>query len=125
MTPERLRQCLPGCERFEAAGPDTFAATMRLGVAIFKGTYTGVVRVTEQHYPERLVLTVEGGGLLGSLVAAGTLHLHDHGHATELRYQGDAQVGGRVGSLPARIVSATAERLIQLFFDCVAARVAG
>jgi carbon monoxide dehydrogenase subunit G len=73
MTPDRLRRCLPGCERFEATDPTTFAATLRLGVAFLKGTYHGTVRVTEQDYPSRLGLAIEGTGLLGSLRAGGVL----------------------------------------------------
>jgi carbon monoxide dehydrogenase subunit G len=45
LTPERLRQCLPGCERLEATGQDVFAATMHLGIGFLKGSYSGTIRV--------------------------------------------------------------------------------
>ena len=73
LTPERLRRCLPGCERFEADGPDTFEATMRLGIGFLKGTYSGTIGVSERQYPDSLVLTVQGGGALGNLDAGGRL----------------------------------------------------
>ena len=122
LTPGRLRRCLPGCERFEATGPDTFSATMRLGVAFFKGKYSGTIRVLEQQPPERLALLVEGRGALGSLAASGTLTFAAAGGGTILRYDGEAQVRGAVASAGERVIAATADRLIGLFFDCMSSQ---
>jgi len=123
MTPDRLRACLPGCERFEASGPDTFSAQLRLGVGFLKGTYHGTVRVTEQRPHDTLGLAIEGSGLLGSLRASGTIHFAHAGSATHLLYDGEASVGGRVGALGERVISAAATRLIDLFFSCLASKV--
>src|SRR5262245_39303167 len=91
LTPERLRDCLPGCERFEATGSDSFAATMRLGIGVLKGTYTGTIRAPEQRRPQSLVLVVDGGGALGSLIARGLLTFSATTPAsTFLTYDGDA-----------------------------------
>jgi|SRR5581483_1845972 len=133
MTPDRLRRCLPGCERFEATGPDTFVASARIGVGFLRSTYSGTIRIVEQRYPEHLVLEVEGGGPLGTLRARGTLTLAATGApgeagpptATSFVYDGEAQVGGRVAALGEPLLAATADRLIGLFFDCVAAHAAG
>jgi carbon monoxide dehydrogenase subunit G len=126
LTPARLRHCLPGCERFEASGPDEYAATLRLGVAFLKGTYQGTVRVAEQRFPEYLVLHVAGSGALGSLTASGALTFTEDERrpgTTELHYQGEATVGGRITAVGERVINATAERLIGLFFDCLASQV--
>jgi uncharacterized protein len=124
LTPERLRQCLPGCERMEAAGPDAFTATMRLGIGFLKGSYSGEIRVSDQQYPDSLVLAVAGGGALGHLDARGRLTFVALGTGrTELRYEGDAAVGGRIAAVGERIIEATAGRLIGLFLDCMASHV--
>ena len=123
MTPERLRTCLPGCERFEASETDTFSARMRLGVGFVKGTYHGVVRVTEQQPFETLGLAIEGNGALGSLRANGMIHFAESGATTHLLYDGEAEVGGRVGAMGERVISATATKLIDLFFSCLASKV--
>jgi uncharacterized protein len=124
LTPERLRLCLPGCERFEAHGPDTFEATMRLGIGFLKGTYSGTIGVSERQYPDSLVLTVQGGGALGSLNAGGRLTFRplDPG-GTALRYDGEASVGGRIALVGETVIRGTAERLIGLFLDCMASHV--
>jgi uncharacterized protein len=124
LTPERLRRCLPGCERFEAYGPDTFEATMRLGIGFLKCTYSGTIGVSERQYPDSLVLSVQGGGALGNLNAGGRLTFRP-GEAgrTELRYDGEASVGGRIALVGETVIRGTAERLIGLFLDCMASQV--
>jgi carbon monoxide dehydrogenase subunit G len=126
LTPARLRQCLPGCESFEATGPDTYGATLRLGVGFLKGTYTGSIRVAERRFPEHLELVVYGGGALGSLEAQGVVTFRDLGsERTEVTYDGEALVGGRVAMLGEGLIRATAERLFGVFLDCMASHVEG
>jgi hypothetical protein len=95
---------------------------MRLGIGFLKGTYNGTIRVTDRAEPHLLTLEVHGSGLLGSLTASGTIHLREAPNGTDLAYDGDAAIGGRVGALGERVIAATAERLIGAFFDCVASR---
>lgn len=124
MSPDRLRECLPGCERFEATAPDRFEATLRLGVAFLKGTYTGTLRVQDAKPYESFGLEVQGGGALGRLTASGTVRLVDTGGgSTYFLYEGSAQVGGRIAALGEPIIDATATRLIARFFDCITAKV--
>jgi carbon monoxide dehydrogenase subunit G len=123
MTPERLRTCLPGCERFESSGADSFTAQMRLGVGFLKGTYHGTIRVTEQQPYDTLGLAVEGSGLLGALRASGTIHFAESAGVTHLLYDGDATVSGRVASLGDRLISTTTTKLLDLFFACLTSKV--
>jgi carbon monoxide dehydrogenase subunit G len=123
MSPEQLRGCLPGCERFAPCGPDQFEAQLRLGVGFVKGTYRGTVLVAEQQPHTVLGLAVEGSGALGSLAAKGTVRFAEAGGATHLAYDGEAFVGGSVAALGERVVSTTTSRLISRFFDCVASKV--
>ena len=37
LDPEVLKACLPGCEKLEEIGPDEYAATMKIGVAMIPG----------------------------------------------------------------------------------------
>src|SRR6476659_4104865 len=88
MSPDELRCCLPGCERFAPGGPDVFEARLRLGVGWLKGTYNGTVRITERQPPGVLGLAVEGRGALGSLAATGTVHFDEVAGVTQLAYSG-------------------------------------
>jgi uncharacterized protein len=124
LTPERLQQCLPGCERLEATGQDTFTATMQLGIGFLKGSYSGTIRVAEQRRPEHLVLVVQGGGVLGSLDARGTLTFRPlAGGLADLQYEGEATVGGRISAVGEFVMRATADRVFGRFLSCMAAHV--
>jgi uncharacterized protein len=124
MTPDRLRGCLPGCERFEATAPDVFEGALRLGIGFLKGTYSGSLRVLDAKPHESFRLEVQGGGALGRLTGSGTIRLVDTGAgSTYFLYEGTAKVGGRVAALGETIIEATATRLIAAFFDCVVSKV--
>ena len=56
----RWRNGFPGCERLEEIGPDRYAATLRVGVAAIKGSYTGFVEIRDKQFPDRYSLAVEG-----------------------------------------------------------------
>jgi carbon monoxide dehydrogenase subunit G len=124
LTPERLRACLPGCERLEATSPTTFEGTMSLGIGFLRGSYAGKIEVVEQRRPQDLTLHVTGGGGLGKVDATGTVRfVSTGGGATYLLYDGQAAVSGRVTFVGERVIEATATRLFGLFFDCVARHV--
>ena len=124
LTPERLRACLPGCERLEATSPTRFEGSISLGIGFLRGTYAGAIEVLEQQRPRDLTLHVTGGGGLGKLDARGTVKFVDTGGgATYLLYDGEAKVSGRVTFVGERVIEATATRLFGLFFDCVARHV--
>src|ERR671923_432475 len=62
LDPERLRQAIPGCEKLEALGNDEFTATMKVGVAAVKGTFTGKVKLSDKQPPESFRMAVDGTG---------------------------------------------------------------
>src|SRR2546426_7384825 len=52
--PQVLQRCIPGCERLEKTGENTYAATIRAGVGSIKGVFNGNVRLerSEEHTSE-------------------------------------------------------------------------
>jgi carbon monoxide dehydrogenase subunit G len=123
MTPSRLRTCLPGCEDFEETTPYNYDATLRLGIAFLKGTYSGTLCVLEPDEPRQFRLEVEGGGPLGGLKADGTVKLVEAAGSTYFLYDGEAEVNGHIASLGRPVIEATAGRLIGMFFGCIAGKV--
>jgi uncharacterized protein len=75
LDPEVLKQCLPGCEKLDVIGPDEYAATMKIGIAMIKGTFTGRVKISDKQEPERYKMLVEGSGPQGQVSGEGTLEL--------------------------------------------------
>jgi uncharacterized protein len=124
LDPETLRQCLPGCEKLEQTGEDEFNATMKIGVAMIRGTFNGTVKITDKQEPKRYTMAVEGSGPQGQVSGTGTLELIEQGGSTLVRYKGDATVRGTLARVGARVMQPAAKMIVGQFFSCLESRAA-
>ena len=118
---QRLACLLPGCERLDPDGPDCFKAVLKFGVAAISGKYAGSLRFLQLKPPHSLALQFDGRGLPGFVHGQARINLLRKGHGTELRYSGEAQIGGIVASVGQRLLDAAARKIVQQFFDAAAA----
>jgi uncharacterized protein len=116
---ETLRQCLPGCEKLEQTGEDEFNATMKIGVAMIRGTFNGSVKITDKQEPERYTIAVEGSGPQGQVSGVGTLELVEQDGKTLVKYKGDANVRGTLARVGARVMQPAAKMIVGQFFSCL------
>jgi carbon monoxide dehydrogenase subunit G len=114
--PEVLRRCIPGCERLERTGEDTYAATLSAGVGAIKGVFQGDVRLEEMREPEHYRIVVDAKGRAGFLKGAGDFDLEEREGVTTIRYAGDVQVGGTLASVGQRMLQGAAKMLANQFF---------
>jgi uncharacterized protein len=121
INPEVLRRCIPGCERLDKAGDNTFAATIRTGVGSIKGVFNGTARLEDLREPEHLRILVDGKGAPGFLKGSGNLNLEEAGSGTKVSYTGDVQVGGTIASVGQRMLQGTAKMMATQFFTSLAA----
>ena len=119
--PLRLAKCLPGCERLEPDGPDRYKAAVKFVLAAISGKYAGSLELADKSPPHSLRLRIEGKGVPGFMKGEGALELVDKRGQTELRYRGEAQVGGMIAAVGQRMIDAAARKIIQQFFECAAA----
>src|SRR5687768_6356678 len=75
--PDVLKRCIPGCERLEETGENTFSTTMKAGVGSIKGIFNGTVRLQDLRPPEHFRLAVDAKGTPGFLKGTGDLDLED------------------------------------------------
>ena len=61
MDPAVLEACLPGAENMTEVGPDEYTATMKVGIAMIKGTFTGKVALVARTCSQRITATRKGG----------------------------------------------------------------
>ena len=111
-----LAKLLPGCEKLEPAGKDTYQVRMKLGIAALSGSYAGTVKLSEQRPPEHLRLTVSSRGPGGVAEGDGTLTLREKSSKTEVRYAGEVKVGGMIASVGQRMLESAARMVIGQFF---------
>ncbi|MEA2528206.1 MAG: uncharacterized protein QOF33_762 [Thermomicrobiales bacterium] len=124
MDPAVLQQCLPGCEKLDLIGPDEYAATMRIGIAMIKGTFNGRVKISEKQEPERYKMLVEGSGPQGQVSGEGELELIEQDGKTIVRYRGDANVRGTIARVGARMIQPAARTIVGQFFGCLESKAA-
>jgi carbon monoxide dehydrogenase subunit G len=118
--PAILVRTIPGCQRLETVGPDSYAMTLTAGVASIKGVYQGKVRISDQDEPGSFVLTASGAGAPGTVDARVDVVLTAADDSTtSLSYDADATVGGMIGGVGQRMLSGVAKKTASEFFGAV------
>jgi len=124
--PAVLVRTIPGCERLEQVGPDSYKATISAGVASIKGSFSGEVHLSDQRPPHSLVLHAAGAGTPGTVSADVKVTLTDNGDGTTLlSYDADAVVGGMIGGVGQRVLTSVAKKTAGEFFTAVDAVLRG
>ncbi|MBB6349167.1 SRPBCC family protein [Nonomuraea muscovyensis] len=117
--PAVLVRTIPGCERLEETGLDTYRMTVNAGVASVKGVYQGEVALGEPHAPERFVLRARGQGAPGTVDATVRVRLSEVDGGTRVDYDADAVIGGMIGGVGQRMLGSVARRTAAEFFSAV------
>jgi uncharacterized protein len=114
--PNRLAKLLPGCERLDPDGPDRFKAAVKFGIAAISGKYAGTIEFAEKNPPNSMRMKLSGKGIPGFVDGVGHIELTEKGGQTELRYTGEAQVGGMIASVGQRMIEGAARKIVDQFF---------
>ena len=115
--PEVLRASIPGCESLERTGENGFAATVTAKVGPVKAKFKGEVTLSDLDPPNGYTISGEGkGGAAGFAKGGARISLEDDGGETILRYQVDANVGGKLAQLGSRLIDGAARKLSDEFF---------
>lgn len=124
--PDILRQCIPGCEELVALSEDELAAKVVLKIGPVKARFAGKVTLDRTGAPATMTLTGEGqGGVAGFAKGSANVSLEEEGGETILRYEAQADVGGKIAQLGSRLIMGTAKKLAASFFNRFAAVMTG
>jgi uncharacterized protein len=115
--PTVLAECMPGTDHLEKIGPDEYEMKMKLSIASVSGLFSGKVKIDDPHPPENFRLAVEGSGKIGFVKGQGLINLTSQEGATEIRYEGDVQVGGAIAAVGQRLLDTTSKMIIKKFFE--------
>ena len=121
--PEILRKCIPGCQSLEMISPTEMTATVVVKLGPVKATFTGKVTLSDLDPPNGYRISGEGsGGVAGFAKGGATVKLESPSEdVTNLAYQVDAQIGGKLAQLGGRLIDSTAKKLAGEFFQNFAA----
>lgn len=117
MDPVVLARCLPGCEKLEPVGENSYRASLKVGVASIKGGYTGTITLSDLNHPASYKMTLEGKGAPGFVRGTAVVKLVDQDESTELHYSGEVQVGGLIASIGQRMLQGMATTMLHQFFE--------
>ena len=92
-------------------------AKVRLRIGPVSASFTGKVTLSDIDPPNGYRISGEGqGGVAGFAKGGAVVTLRDDGGATVLDYNVDAQVGGKIAQVGARLIDGTAKKLADEFF---------
>ena len=115
--PEVLRACIPGCQSLEMKSPTELAATVKIKIGPVSATFNGEVTFSNISAPESYTISGEGkGGIAGFAKGGADVTLKEDSGDTILSYVVNAQVGGKLAQLGARLIDSTSKKLAQQFF---------
>ena len=118
LSPEVLKECVPGAQDVEGTPEDGFEATVVQKVGPVKATFKGHVTLADMVEHESLILTGEGkGGAAGFAKGEAAVRLEDSDTGTRLIYDVEAKVGGKLAQLGSRIVDGFAKKMADQFFS--------
>lgn len=115
--PEVLRQCIPGCETVIREADNVLLAKVVAKVGPIKAAFSGKVTLSELDPPNSYVISGEGnGGAAGFAKGSAAVKLTPAGNGTQLSYQVESAVGGKLAQIGTRLIDSTARKMAEEFF---------
>jgi hypothetical protein len=119
MDPAVIAGCIPGCEKLEPTGEDTYRARLAVALAAITGTYDGTVTISDKIPPSSYLLTVEGQGKPGFVKGNAQISLRAEGENTVVEVGGTVQTGGAIARLGQRLIGGVSKMMQDRFFACL------
>ncbi len=114
---EVLQACIPGCKELHKKSDTELSATVVAKVGPVKATFKGEVTLGDLNPPDSYTISGEGkGGIAGFAKGGANVSLSEVDGGTQLDYNVDAKVGGKLAALGSRLIDSTAKKLAGEFF---------
>ena len=114
--PEILKKAIPGCEEFTKNSDTEFTATATNKIGPFNASFTGDIELTDLNPPNSYKITGSGNSPVGFASGEATVKLEDHENGTNLIYEVEANVGGKIAQVGSRLIDMTAKKMADIFF---------
>ncbi|WP_299953926.1 CoxG family protein [uncultured Roseobacter sp.] len=126
LSPEVLEACVPGAQDVTGSPEDGFEATVVQKVGPVKATFKGAVTLSDMVPDESLTISGEGkGGAAGFAKGGAEVRMTAKDGGTELSYDVEAKVGGKLAQLGSRIIDGFAKKMADQFFTNLQAALEG
>ncbi len=118
LDPQMLQKCVPGAQDVTGSVEEGFEATVVQKVGPVKATFKGQVTISDLVQDTSLRIDGAGkGGAAGFAKGEAVVNLAEKDGGTELSYDVEAKVGGKLAQLGSRIIDGFAKKMADQFFD--------
>lgn len=115
--PEMLKACIPGCESVTQTEPHQFEMVMAARIGPVSARFKGKLTQSDVVPPQSYRIAFDGqGGAAGFGKGGATVRLSPLDGGTQLDYDVNAQVGGKLAQVGSRLVDAAARKISDDFF---------
>ena len=114
--PEILKQAIPGCEEFIKNSETEFTATATNKIGPFNASFTGDIELKDLNPPNSYKISGSGNSPVGFASGEAKVKLEDHENGTNLIYEVEANVGGKIAQVGSRLIDMTAKKMADIFF---------
>ena len=115
--PEMLKTCIPGCEKFEATEPNTYAVTTAIKIGPVSARFSGRVLLSDIVPPQSYKIGFDAqGGVAGFGKGEAAVQLAPADTGCQLSYTVHSTVGGKIAQLGQRLIDGAAKSLAEDFF---------
>ena len=122
--PATLKACIPGCQSLERTGENAFAAVAKVKVGPVNATFRGNVALSDLDPPNGYRISGGGeGGIAGFAKGNARVSLAETGEGCQLEYDVEANVGGKLAQMGARLIDSVAKKTADQFFNNFASAV--
>jgi len=116
--PEILKRCISGCEEMTRTSPTQYEAIVRQKIGPVSAKFEGAVELSDVVEGRSLRLSGVGkGGVAGMAKGGALVTLTDVEGGTQLAYEADASVAGKLAQLGSRLIDGVAQKLASGFFS--------
>ncbi len=121
LDPEVLGACVPGCDTFNQVSENRYQALAKVEVGPVSASFSVEIRIVDPDPPNAYRLEGSAKSPLGFGRGAADVHLAEDGQGgTSLSYTASLSLGGKLGQVGSRLLSAMTRKIAAHFFGCLA-----
>ena len=114
--PKILKQCIPGCDYFVKENDNTFNTSATNQIGPMNATFSGTITLSNIRENQSYTITGEGQSPVGFANGTADVKLIEENGSTILRYEVNANIGGKIAQLGSRLIDGVAKKMSDYFF---------
>lgn len=119
MDPEVLKRITPGISDLTPLGEDEYQAFSTIKIGPVKGNFKGQLKMKDKVENAAATIVIDQKSQIGNVSAEIRMQLNNIGNATEIDYEGNAKLSGKLAMMGQRIIGGVVSTLSKQFFKAL------